>query len=202
MPFRHFNPKVKDHPALDEAVIFKACELADQVHKKQKRKSGEPFVVHPIAVAEIILEMGGDETMICAALLHDAIEESADPQSMTKTIQKEFGPGVHFLIESLSKDDRIQDKIEQQAAYFKQITEALKLDTSVFFLKMADLIHNMQTIDGLPPDRREKWITELKEVYLPLLSEQFHTVSFHYHDMYLNLINRLESVIHEYDRMS
>jgi len=153
-------------------------------------------------VAEIILDMGGDEAMICAALLHDAIEESDDPKAMAEEIQKEFGPSVYFLIESLSKDDSIKDKVEQQEAYFQQITEALKLDTSVFFLKMADLIHNMQTIDGLPPERRERWITELKDFYLPLLSEQFHNISFHHHDMYLNLINRLESVIHEYDRQS
>ncbi len=199
MPFQDFKKKLKNLEHIDESKVLKACDIADEVHKHQKRKSGEPFIIHPIAVADIILDMGGEESMVCAALLHDAIEESDDPVAMAQKIQKSFGPEVHFLIEALSKDDRIKDKHLQQKEYFEQITQALKMDASVFFLKMADLIHNMETIDGLPPERREIWIKELKDIYLPLLSEQFHTVSFHYHDMYLNLINRLESVIHEYE---
>ena len=195
-PFKALKNKIqKNHSEFDISRIQKAYELSKSVHEGQKRKSGEPYIHHPVAVADIIYNIGGDESMICAALLHDTIEEAGDTEVVRKAIREGFGIDVRFLVEALSKDGNIEDKISQQADYFARVEEALKIDIAIFFLKMADLIHNMKTISSLPPKRQENWVRELKHMYMPLMSRNFHKISLHHHVPYMNLMNELESVI-------
>src|SRR6185295_6177705 len=95
-------------------------------------------------------------------------------------IYTEFGDHVLFLVEAMSKDDSITDKIDQQKAYIEQIRRAFELDIFAFLIKIADVIHNMSTIDSLPEHRRQQWIHELRYQYLPLFSEYFHRIPLAY----------------------
>ncbi len=102
------------------------------------------------------------------------------------------------MVKALSKDIEIEDKDEQYKDYLEQIKKAMEIDISVFLLKIADLIHNLSTLDALPKKRRERWVRELKESYLPLFSEYYHQISFHYHNMYMQLIEKLQELTDTY----
>ncbi|MCF7830531.1 HD domain-containing protein [Candidatus Gracilibacteria bacterium] len=198
MPFRNLEKNIKKKADFDLERIKKAYELAYEVHKEVKRKSGEMYIFHPLEVAQIILEIGGDENMICAALLHDVLEDGHDEKYLGDKICEKFGSDVFFLVQAMSKDGRIKNKDEKQNEYCERMEESLHLDSAVFFLKMADMIHNMQTISGLEPKKRKDWLHRLQNKYMPMLSRNFHHVSLYHQNIYLNLMNKLESVIEEY----
>ncbi|MCF7918024.1 HD domain-containing protein [Candidatus Gracilibacteria bacterium] len=200
MFFQQFKKELENHGGFDVSKIQKAYDFAETAHHNQKRKSGEPFITHPVEVAEIVYQIGGDENMVCAALLHDVLEDGDHSEETKQKIKEDFGYDVFFLVDTLSKDCRIQDCMMRQDEYFERLNEALKMDVSVFFLKMADLIHNLKTIQGLSPEKQKKWIRELREQYIPMMSNHFHHTSFHYDEMYLNLINELESVIEKFEK--
>ncbi len=206
MFFRDLKNLISQKTDFDIQRIQHAYEMAFEVHKNILRKSGEPFIIHPLAVAKTILEIGGDEDMICAALLHDVIEdcEYDQKQYWRDQIFNQFGPDVYFLVEAVSKDERIEDKNIKQKEYCERIEEGISQDASIFFLKMADLINNMETIDALKPEKRAKWIHELKTLYMPMIVRNFHKVPFHYRDMYQNLTDTIERTIesHETDSLS
>ncbi|MCF7812777.1 HD domain-containing protein [Candidatus Gracilibacteria bacterium] len=199
MSFSELRKKISQNPEFDLEKIEKAYQFAKNIHASQKRKSGEPFIIHPIEVAQIVYEIGGDENMICAALLHDVLEDADNPEQAEEKIHEIFGQDIFFLVHAISKDIRIEDRMLRQEEYTDRLEKLLKMDIAVFFLKMADLLHNMKTIQGLPPEKREKWIHELKNTYLPMMSEHFHSIALPYHTMYRNLIDQLESVISEYE---
>ncbi len=203
MPFSDLKNRIKDDVHFNLENVLKAYELAEKVHTNQKRKSGEPFIVHPIEVASILYKIGGSEDMIIAALLHDVIEDSKtkeEKEAIENKIYKEFGNDIFYLIQAVSKNTDLTDRAVQQKEYFNQIEEALKMDASVFFLKIADLIHNLKTLASLSPEKQEKWINELKNTYIPLMSDHFHQISLSYQNMYSNLMNELESVIEDYEQ--
>ena len=195
MDFDTFIQKIHQREDLDSEAITRAYYLAERTHAHQKRKSGEPYILHPVAVANIILEIGGDETMICAALLHDTIEDALNPSEVDTAIEEGFGKEVYYLVHALSKNADILDKHEQQEHFFQQMEEALQSDISVFFLKMADLIHNLQTIDGLKPEKKEIWVRELRERYIPLFQDHYHQVALPYHKMYQEIMEELEKTL-------
>ncbi len=199
MPFRDLEAEIKKNSHLDLGRISKAYEYAEKIHENQKRKSGEPYIIHPVEVARIILQAGGDENMIIAALLHDVIEDGEDPEKVGNEVYHQFGGDVFYLVQSLSKDGNHQDKKSRDKAFFDQIKKALETDVSVFFIKMSDLIHNMGTLSALAPEKQEKWINELKNNYLPYFSEYFHKISFHYHPIYHRLMEELEKIIEDYE---
>lgn len=194
MSFSELKKGLSRAPHLDVSRIERAYKLAYQAHEGQKRKTGEPFITHPLKVAKIILELSGTEDMICAALLHDSIEDS-DDLTMADRISKEYGSDVLFMVEALSKNPNIADKEQQQENYFDQIQEALHMDVAIFFLKMADLIHNMETIGTLSPSSKTLWIHELQDLYMPLLSDAFPVIPLPFHGMYHNLMAILERLI-------
>lgn len=182
--------------------VRRAFALAEEVHRPQKRKSGEPYIIHPVAVAYILFKMGADQDVICAALLHDTIEEAKEANGQERIDNKiyaEFGDQVLYLVQAVSKDGKILDKDKQQEAYFLQIQNAFEVDIFVFFIKVADLLHNLSTIFALSPERKARWIHELKYQYLPIFSEYFHRIPFHYHDMYHQMLNSIQELIDSND---
>ena len=180
--------------------VWQAYLLASEVHKHQKRKSGDPYISHPVAVAKLLFDIGADRDMICAALLHDSIEESNDRKSLREKIHRMFGDHVLYMVEAVSKDKSITDKLEQQSQYMEDMEHAFETDISIFFIKVSDLLHNMNTIVSLAPDRKDQWIHELKFEYIPLLSEYYHSVPIPYKGMYEKLMMSIEKVIVSYTK--
>lgn len=182
----------------DIEKIERAYRMAERVHAGQYRKSGEPYITHPIEVAYIAAKVGGDDGLICAALLHDCIEDADDPSAVDEEIFQTFGPDVHFLIHAVSKDNTIMDKQEQQAAFFQQFEEAVRLDPTVFFLKVADIIHNLSTLGSLEPSKKERWMDELKYEYLPIFSRNFHVLPLRHRHMYAEVLEEMGNILDEH----
>ncbi len=185
---------------LDVERITKAYKFAETIHFGQKRKSGEPYIIHPLHVAEIILKIGGGENMICASLLHDTIEDTeGNEEDVKQFISEEFGEDVLFFVNALSKDCVIKNKDERHQNFVEQMEEAFEMDMSVFFLKAADILHNMSTLESLPIARQKKWIHELKYSYSPLFRKYFHQISLNHREMYTNLTSEIDRIIERYE---
>ena len=180
-------------PSVKDAYL-----LAARVHRGQKRRSGEPYITHPVAVSKILFDAGADEDVICAALLHDTLEECSNPvarEEIADQIYAHFGDQVLFLVEAVSKDTKIQNKTRQQSIHITQIEQAFAVDIFAFFIKVADLLHNLSTISSLPEERRKQWIHELKYQYLPLFSMYFHRIPLAYRDVYARLVESVSRMI-------
>ncbi len=173
--------------------------LAFHVHHGESRKSGEPYITHPLAVARILFDAGADADVICAALLHDALESQPDAYMIANKIYTDFGDQVLFLVQAVSKDDRIKNKLEQQEAYMQQVQRAFKIDIFAFFIKIADLIHNMSTLGSLPKKRKQQWFMELQMQYLPLFSEYFHRIPLAHRGVFRHLVDRIEEISNRYE---
>ncbi len=155
------------HPKASAELITRAYEVAEAAHEGQMRRSGEPYITHPLAVATIVAHFGLDETTIVAALLHDVAE---DTDFTLADIEKEFGAEVAALVDGVTKLDRIHfdSKEAQQAAAIRKMLVAMADDIRVLVIKLADRLHNMRTIAALPADKQEKTAWETMDVYAPL----------------------------------
>ncbi len=149
--------------------ITKAYEYAKQLHEGQYRKSGEEYICHPIAVAEIVAGLELDTDSICAALLHDTIEDCSDKIDLEK-IKKEFGVQVAELVDGLTKlvQIRIEDKEDAHMESLRKMFLAMAKDVRVIFIKLADRLHNMRTLDAQPENKRRAIALETMHVYAPL----------------------------------
>ena len=147
--------------------IREAYRFSDEMHLGQMRKSGEPYISHPIAVAEICAEWKLDAQAIMAALLHDVME---DQDVKKDELIERFGAPVAALVDGLSKLDKIefQSQIEQQAENFRKMLLAMARDVRVILVKLADRLHNMRTLDAMSPDKRRRIARETLEVYVPI----------------------------------
>ena len=147
--------------------IKEAYRFSDEMHLGQVRKSGEPYISHPIAVAEICAEWKLDAQAIMAALLHDVME---DQDVQKEELIERFGAPVAALVDGLSKLDKIefQSQIEQQAENFRKMLLAMARDVRVILVKLADRLHNMRTLDAMSPDKRRRIARETMEVYVPI----------------------------------
>ena len=180
--------------------VQEAYTLAKQLHKGQRRESGELYITHPVAVAKLLFDMGADRDIVCAALLHDVLEDGATKApAIDDRIHCAFEDHVLYLVQALSKDSTIHDKVARQDVYLKQIKDAFDVDIFVFFIKVADLLHNMSTIVALDPERKKQWIKELKYQYLPLFSTYFHRIPLHYREMYHKMMDTIQTTIDSYD---
>lgn len=148
-------------------VVDRAFVLADKAHSGQKRASGEPYIIHPIAVATIIAQMHLDTESIAAALLHDVVE---DTEFSGKDIEELFGKQVKDLVDGVTKLDKLRfhDYREAQAENFRKMILAMTRDIRVILIKLADRTHNMRTIGNLRPDKRKRIARETLDVFAPI----------------------------------
>ena len=154
--------------AYDLEKITAAYELANKAHKGVKRSSGEPYITHPIAVACILLEFCMDTDTICAALMHDVVE---DTDVDLETIRKKFGDDVANLVDGVTKIGQVPlntTKEEQQAENIRKILIAMSKDIRVIIIKLADRLHNMRTIMYRPPEKQRKKALETMNIYAPI----------------------------------
>ena len=153
----------------DLEKINRAFEYAREVHEGQFRNSGEPYIVHPIAVAEIVASLGLDTDSICAAFLHDTIEDCPDKTSFDE-IKSRFGDSVAELVDGLTKmnDINIVDKEEAHIENIRKMLLAMSKDIRVIFIKLCDRLHNMRTLDAKPEGKRRVTALETMHVYAPL----------------------------------
>ena len=154
-------------PAADLDVIQRAFEYADEKHKKQLRKSGEPYIIHPLAVAEIVAEIGLDTDAIAAALLHDCLE---DTDASFDEITRLFGRTVAELVEGVTKLTRVQYSTmeEQQMENLRKMFMAMSKDIRVILIKISDRLHNMRTLEYQTPAKQVSKSMETMEIYAPL----------------------------------
>ena len=157
----------RHHPRSDTTDIARAYELAQRVHDGQMRKSGEPFITHPMAVASILADYGLDGPTIVAALLHDTVEDT--PLTLDE-VEESFGSEVAQMIDGVTKLDRVRFSTpeEAQAATIRKMVVAMAQDVRVLLIKLADRLHNLRTIAPLAPEKQERIALESLEVYAPL----------------------------------
>ncbi len=157
----------KNHPNDDFDIIRKAFAFAQQGHEGQVRKSGEPYLIHPLAVARILAEMRLDAVCICVGLLHDVVE---DTQTPIETIEAQFGKDVSQIVNGLTKINQFHfySKEEEQAENFRKMFLAMVDDIRVVLVKLADRLHNMRTLQFLPPEKQHRIAQETLEIYAPI----------------------------------
>ena len=153
----------------DTEKIEQAFEYANELHQGQFRASGEPYISHPIAVAEIVAGLELDTDSICAALLHDAVEDCSEKTSL-KEIEKKFGPAVAMLVDGLTKivTLQVEDKEEAHIETLRKMLLAMSRDIRVIFIKLCDRLHNMRTLAAKPDPKRRITALETMHVYAPL----------------------------------
>src|SRR5688572_25763536 len=151
----------------DVARVAEAYRFSDAAHSGQTRQSGEPYISHPLAVAEILAGWHLDGQALQAALLHDVMEDT----SVTKDeITDTFGKPVADLVDGVSKLDRIefQSAEDAQAENFRKMLLAMARDVRVILIKLADRLHNMRTLGAVPPAKRRRVARETMEIYAPI----------------------------------
>jgi len=147
--------------------VMRAYEFGAEAHDGQKRKSGEPYISHPVAVAQELADMHLDAEAITAAILHDVVE---DTEASLDQIEEKFGAEVAGLVDGVSKLDQIQfrSRAEAQAESFRKMMLAMIEDIRVILVKLADRLHNMQTLDAMPADKRARIARETLDIYAPI----------------------------------
>jgi guanosine-3',5'-bis(diphosphate) 3'-pyrophosphohydrolase len=158
---------LRRHPGDDASLIVRAAETATVAHAGQLRRSGEPYVTHPIAVAGIVADLGLDAQTVAAALLHDAVEDTG---VTTEVIDRDFGPAVALIVDGVTKLDRLQfdSKEAQQAATVRKMLVAMANDWRVLIIKLADRLHNMRTLSVMPEWKQRRTAQETLDIYAPL----------------------------------
>ncbi|HEY0613830.1 MAG TPA: bifunctional (p)ppGpp synthetase/guanosine-3',5'-bis(diphosphate) 3'-pyrophosphohydrolase [Candidatus Elarobacter sp.] len=154
-------------PSLDGAWLERVFEVADHAHEGQRRASGEPYVAHPLAVADILADLEMDRATIAAALLHDVVE---DTLLTNEQVAEEFGAEIATLVDGVTKLTRIpyQSKEDAQVENLRKMLLAMAKDIRVIIIKLADRLHNMRTLSALPPAKQQAIASETIEIYAPI----------------------------------
>ncbi|HYA50667.1 MAG TPA: RelA/SpoT family protein, partial [Streptosporangiaceae bacterium] len=153
------------HPKADIRLIERAYEVAAHWHADQKRLSGDPYITHPLAVATILAELGMNHETICAALLHDTVEDTAYTLA---ELRREFGDDVATLVDGVTKLDKVKYGEAAAAETVRKMIVAMSRDVRVLVIKLADRLHNMRTLRYLPRDKQERKSREVLEIFAPL----------------------------------
>lgn len=158
---------IKAYSAADAAAIERAFEFAFGAHSGQRRKSGEPYIIHPVAVADILIGFGMDAQSVEAALLHDTVEDTPVTED---DIKKNFGASVALLVDGVTKLGKVPlaSKEEQQAENLRKLLLAMCEDIRVIIIKLADRLHNMRTLKFVPEQKRRDTARETIEIYAPI----------------------------------
>ena len=153
------------HPRADMALVDRAYSTAERLHTGVFRKSGDPYITHPLAVATIAAEIGMDTTTVVAALLHDTVE---DTDYSLADLTHDFGPEVARLVDGVTKLDKVALGAAAEAETIRKMIVAMANDPRVLVIKVADRLHNMRTMRFLPPEKQAKKARETLEVIAPL----------------------------------
>ncbi len=192
------------YPDADLDLIRAAYVYSAQVHVGQTRRSGEPYLVHPVAVASILAQMKLDEASVATGLLHDTVE---DTLTSVEDLERFFGTEIATLVDGVTKISKIefQSKEERQAENFRKMILAMSRDIRVLLVKLADRLHNMRTLDPMPPEARKRIARETMEIYAPLAARlgiywmrtELEDLAFRYleTELYNDIKNRLDETI-------
>ena len=180
-----------DDKQYDMSKIITAYEFAEKAHASQTRSSGEPYIIHPLAVSYILLELGMDTDTICAAMLHDVVE---DTPTTLEEVKKRFGQDVAMLVDGVTKLNKIPifNKEEQLAENIRKILLAMSQDIRVMIIKLCDRLHNMRTLSYRPGYKQRNTALETMNIYAPIahrlgiraVKEELEDLAFHYLDPY------------------
>jgi GTP diphosphokinase / guanosine-3',5'-bis(diphosphate) 3'-diphosphatase len=154
-----------NHPKADLALLERAYHTAERLHDTQTRKSGDPYITHPLAVTTILAEIGMTEPTLCAALLHDTVEDT--PYTLEE-LRKDFGEEVARLVDGVTKLDKVKYGDTAQAETIRKMIVAMSRDIRVLVIKLADRLHNMRTLRYLKQDKQERIARETLEIFAPL----------------------------------
>ena len=195
-------------PSTDIALVEKAYRFADNKHKQQLRKSGEPYIIHPVAVAQIVADQKLDSESIIAALLHDVIE---DTDATHEDVAKLFSPTIANLVEGVSKLTRMQyaTKEDEQMENLRKMLFAMSKDIRVILIKVSDRLHNMRTMEYQSPPKQKQKSLETMEIYAPIshrlgmqrVKWELEDLSLKYLDPigYEEIVSKLDAKRQEYD---
>ena len=201
----------KYHPSDDISLIEKAYRVADDAHKDQHRKSGEPYIIHPLCVAEILVDLEMDKETIAAGLLHDVVE---DTSMSTEDITEQFGSEVAHLVDGVTKLSKLQyqgNKIEFQADNLRKMFLAMAKDIRVIIIKLADRLHNMRTLKFQPVEKQKEIARETLDIYAPIaqrlgiskIKVELDDLSLKYlqPDIYYDLVDKIAAKKSERERI-
>ena len=158
----------KYHPSTDISMIDKAFQIANNAHKGQVRKSGEPYIIHPLCVAIILADLELDKETIVAGLIHDVVEDTV---MTSEEIREEFNAEVELLVDGVTKLGQLNysaDKVEVQAENLRKMFLAMAKDIRVILIKLADRLHNMRTLKYMPPHKQKEKARETMDIYAPI----------------------------------
>lgn len=204
--FRHLIDTIHSYlPQADCEDVTKAYHTAEEAHKEQHRVSGEPYILHPLAVAQILADMKIDTTTITAALLHDVVEDTA---CTLEDLRNEFGREVAFLVDGVTKLSRLnyRTKEDQQLNSMRKMFLAMAKDVRVVVIKLADRLHNMRTLRYMRSDKQKRIAQETLEILAPLahrlgifnIKWELEDLSFRYlePDKYYDLVDQMKQKRH------
>lgn len=190
------------HPKADVAMIRRAYAFGAEAHKEQKRRSGVPYISHPLTVAYILTQLKMDAMTITSALLHDTIEDTG---VTAQQVAEHFGAGVAMLVEGVTKLDKLEfaSREERQAESFRKMVVAMAQDIRVILVKLADRLHNLRTLEHMSPPKQRSIAQETLDIYAPLahrmgigwVHAELEDLSFRYINphAYQDLVTRLAS---------
>ncbi len=180
------------NPKYDDSLIVKAFEIANKLHDGQLRKSGEPYIIHPIAVSKILANFGLDNETIIAGLLHDVVE---DTEYTRDQLVQDFDEKIALLVDGVTKLGNIKydSKEKQQAENFRKMFLAMSKDIRVLIIKLADRLHNMRTLEYMPTHKREEKALETLEIYAPLAGRLgIYSIKFELENLALKYLHPIE----------
>ena len=160
-----FRSVRQSHPKADLREIERAYAIAEECHRGQQRKSGDPYITHPLSVATILAELGMEPATLCAALLHDTVEDTDYTLAMLTT---DFGAEIALLVDGVTKLDKVKYGDAAQAETVRKMVIAMARDIRVLVIKLADRLHNMRTLRYMPQAKQERTARETLEIYAPL----------------------------------
>ncbi len=200
--YRQLIERIRKYYKKDISMVEKAYSLAKEAHGEQRRKSGEPYIIHPISVALILADMEMDMESITAGLLHDVVEDTLYSKNNISTM---FNPDVALLVDGVTKLKKIKytNKLEQQAENYRKMFISMSKDMRVVLIKVADRLHNMRTLEFMPPHKQLEKAQETIDIYAPLadrmgvasLKSELEDLSLRYlaPDAYFDLVEKVNA---------